>query len=70
MGCNLKKYRSSHLFAPLTSMPMIGTKTKKMKDIANNGNTSLIKNSVLTNEMIIMISTAKKVKIKCFVKKK
>jgi hypothetical protein len=41
-----------------------------MNEIVNAGTTSLIKASVLINEIIIMINTAKTVKIKCLVKKK
>ena len=37
IGCNLKKYKSSHRFAPLTSIPIIGTNAKEKKDMMNNG---------------------------------
>ena len=33
IGCNLKKYRSIQRLAPLTSIPIIGTKAKKIKEI-------------------------------------
>ena len=33
IGCNLgKKNKSNHLFDPFTSVPIIGTKSNKMKD--------------------------------------
>ena len=35
-GCNLgKKFKSSHLVDPLTSTPIKGTKTNKIKENAN-----------------------------------
>ena len=70
IGCNLKKYKSTHLFAPLTSTPIIGIRAKKIKDTINNGITILIRNSVLIIEIIIMITIAINVKVRCFVKKK
>ena len=70
MGCNLKKCKSSQRLAPLTSIPIIGTNAKKRKEIKNNGTTNLIRNSVLTAEINIIITSAKSIKTKCFVKKK
>ena len=71
MGWNLgKKYKSIHLFEPLTSTPIIGTKAKKIKDIINNGVISLISNSVFNIEIKIIINKAKNVKTRCLVKKK
>ena len=36
IGCNLgKKNKSSHLFDPLTSIPIIGTKSSNKKDKQN-----------------------------------
>ena len=29
IGCNLKKWKSNHLLAPLTSIPKIGTKVNE-----------------------------------------
>ena len=37
IGCSLKSKKSSHLLAPLTSSPMIGTSIKNIKVIINDG---------------------------------
>ena len=70
IGCNLKKKRSSHLLAPFTSTPIIGTNAKNIKAKTNEGATSFSSNFVLISEIEIIIIRAKKVKIKCLVKKK
>tara|TARA_X000001036_G_scaffold427781_1_gene456799 strand:+ start:57 stop:341 length:285 start_codon:yes stop_codon:yes gene_type:complete len=54
----------------LTSTPKIGTNAKKTNEIINRGMISLRSNSVLIAEIKIIIIKAKKVKIRCFVKKK
>ena len=41
IGCSLKKYKSSHLFEPLTSTPIIGTKIKVQNIIIKKSNDSL-----------------------------
>ena len=43
IGCNLKKYKSNHRLAPLTSTPIIGTNAKRIKDVTNNGSINLLK---------------------------
>jgi len=70
IGCNLKKYKFNHLFAPFTSIPIIGTKAKRIKEIINKGIITFFKNTVSINEIVIIITKAKMVKIKCFEKKK
>ena len=70
IGCNLKKYRSIHRLAPFTSIPIIGTSAKSAKEIANRGTTSLISTLVLIIEIVIIVSKAKEVNTRCFVKKK
>ena len=70
IGCNLKKKKSNHLFAPLTSIPTIGTKAKNINDITNNGNIIFFKSEVSIIDIKIIINRAKKVNVKCFEKKK
>ena len=70
IGCNLKKYKSNHLLAPLTSIPKIGTKAKKINEIVNNGITNFLKIEVSIKDILIMTKRAKKVKIRCLEKKK
>ena len=70
IGCSLKKYKSTHLLAPFTSTPIIGTNAKKMKDIINNGKIDFISNSVLKTDIINIIKIAVNVKTRCLVKKK
>ncbi len=70
IGCNLKKYRSNHRLAPLTSIPMIGTNAKRIKVVRNKGSTNLFKTEVSIIEIITIIANAMIVKIKCLEKKK
>tara|TARA_B110001452_G_C14898687_1_gene314094 strand:- start:19 stop:483 length:465 start_codon:yes stop_codon:yes gene_type:complete len=70
IGCNLKKYKSSHLFAPFTSTPIIGTNAKKIKEIINNGMTIFFNKDVSMDEIPIIIDKANIVKVKCLEKKK
>ena len=56
IGCNLNKYKSSHLLAPFTSCPNIGTNANNKKDIINNGITSLIIECVFIKEIKIIIA--------------
>ena len=32
-GCSLKKYKLSHLFAPFTSTPIIGTRNRRIRKL-------------------------------------
>ena len=70
IGCNLKKYKSNHRLAPLTSTPIIGTNAKRIKDITNKGSINLFKTGVSIIEIINIMANAIIVKIKCFEKKK
>ena len=70
IGCNLKKYRSNHLFAPLTSTPIIGTKTKRPKNNIKKGIIIFFSKEVSNAEMTNIIKIAKIENIKCFEKKK
>ena len=70
IGCNLKKYRSNHRLAPLTSTPTIGTNAKRVKEVMNKGSINLFNNEVSIIEIITIITNATIVKIKCFEKKK
>ena len=51
-------------------MPTTGTSANKMKDKKNKGVTNLIKISVFIIDRKIIIVKAKKVKLRCFMKKK
>ena len=70
IGWNLNRYKSNHLLDPLTSIPIIGTKINSRKDIMKNGMVIFLSNEVSIAEMDNIIKRAKKVKIKCFEKKK
>ena len=55
MGWNVgKNGRFNHLFDPLTSTPIIGTKIKKTKQIRNNNVEILNKLSLLNDEKKII----------------
>ena len=43
IGCNLKKYKSNHRLAPLTSTPIIGTNAKRIKEVTNKGSINFFK---------------------------
>ena len=70
IGCNLNRYKSNHLLAPLTSTPTMGTKINNKKDIIKNGKTTFFSKEVSIAEIINIIIRANSVKIKCFEKKK
>ena len=71
IGWNLGKIgKSSHLLAPLTSTPTIGTKINNRKDIIKNGMTIFLSNEVSIAEITNIIKRAITVKIRCFEKKK
>ena len=70
IGCNLKKYRLSQRLAPFTSIPIIGTNAKKIKEITNSGIIIFFSNEVSIIERVNIIDKAKIVKLKCFEKKK
>ena len=70
IGWSLKKWRSNHLLAPLTSTPTKGTKNKQTKDTKNKGIIILFNSEVSITEIIIIIPKEKIVKTKCFEKKK
>ena len=70
-GWNLGiKIKSSHRFAPLTSVPTKGTKNKKNKEIKNKKIENLNKFFWLRDEMNIKIIIPIKKYIKCLKKKK
>ena len=56
--------------APLTSTPKKGTKARKIKENKKIGAIIFFKKEVFTEEIQIIIIKAKKVKTRCFVKKK
>ena len=70
IGCNLNRYKSNHLLAPLTSTPTMGTKINNRKDIIKNGMTIFLSNEVSIAEITNIIKRANTVKIRCFEKKK
>ena len=70
IGCNLKKYKSNHRLAPLTSTPIIGTNDRRIKEVTNKGIINFFKTEVSIIEIKTIIINAKIVKIKCFEKKK
>ena len=71
IGCNLgKKNKSNHLFDPFTSVPIIGTKSNKMKDNKKIYIESLYKIFWLTYEKIKIMNNPINTKTKCLKKKK
>ena len=71
MGWNLgKNIKSSHRFAPLTSVPTIGTKNKKNKDTKNKKTENLKRFFLLKDEKKIKIIIPIKTYIRCLKKKK
>ena len=60
---------SNHLFDPLTSTPIKGTKNKLMNVIKNNTTDKLIKIFWSRNDNIKIIIIPKITKVKCFKKK-
>ena len=71
IGWNLgNKGKSSHLLDPLTSVPKSGTKTSIKKLKINKIKEILINISWFKKEKNNKITIARKIKIKCFIKKK
>ena len=70
IGCNIKTLKSSHLLAPFTSTPTIGTRANKIKKTINTGKISFFNNDVSKIEKNNIIDNAIIVNIKCFIKKK
>ena len=70
IGCNLNRYKSNHLLAPLTSTPIIGTKINNKKNSIKSGITIFFNKEVSIAEIENMIKSANKVKTKCLEKKK
>ena len=69
-GWNLgKKPKSIHLFDPLTSIPMNGTKIKVINEMLNKIIDTLSKSSSFKNEKIISKAMPKTIKVKCLIKK-
>ena len=62
IGWNLgKKNKSSHLFDPLTSVPIIGTKNKRNKEMKNKKIDNLKRFFLLKDEKNIRIIIPKKI---------
>ena len=59
IGCSLKKYKSSHLFEPLTSTPTIGTKIRRKKEKIKRGKIDFFSWSKLIKETKNIIKTAR-----------
>ena len=70
MGCNLKKQKFNHLFAPLTSTPIMGTKINNIKKSIKKGTIIFFNMEVSNAENTNIIKKANTVKIRCFEKKK
>ena len=71
IGWNLgKKIKSSHRFASLTSVPIIGTKIKKNKEVKNKKIESLKRFFSLKDEKNIKIIIPRNTYAKCLKKKK
>ena len=51
IGCKLTIPKSNHLFAPLTSRPIIGTKINKNKENKKKGITDFFKNLISIKEI-------------------
>ena len=70
IGWNLgNKYKSIHLFDPLTSIPKNGTKHKNKNERKNIKNEILNKFSLFIAEKKKIIPIPKMIKIKCLKKK-
>ena len=53
IGCNLNKYKSNHLLAPLTSTPIIGTKINNIKNIFLISHPTQIHNSIYCSFLLL-----------------
>jgi len=70
IGWNLgKKKKSNHLFEPFTSVPIIGTNIRKIKQIINKKNDSLNKFFWFNKEKKIIKKKPRPIKNKCLKKK-
>ena len=70
IGWNLgNKYKSIHLFEPLTSIPIIGTKNKEITENMNIIIEIFIKFSWSTNEKMNINPIPSTINIKCLKKK-
>ena len=70
IGWNLgKKKKSNHLFEPFTSVPIIGTNNKKIKQTINKKIENLNKLFWLIKEKKIIKKNPKQIKNKCLKKK-
>ena len=65
-----KKIKSNHRFAPLTYVPIIGTKNKKNNEIKNKKIDNLKRFLSLNDEKNIKTIIPMKIKVKCLKKKK
>jgi len=71
IGRNLgKKNKSSHLLDPFTSVPIIGTKNKKNKDIKNKKIDNVKSIFLFKEEKKTKINIPTQIYIKCLKKKK
>ena len=69
IGWNLgKKYKSIHLFDPLTSIPIKGTKKRKKNEKINIIMEKFISLSLLNDERKKITIVPKKINIKCLKK--
>ena len=70
IGWNLgNKYKSIHLFDPLTSIPIIGTRDKKMSEIKKIIKEYFKSFSLSKDERIKITIVPRKIKTKCLKKK-
>ena len=71
IGWNLgKNCKSIHLFEPLTSIPITGTKNKKINEIKKIINENFNNFSWFIDEKIKIKNIPKKIKVKCLKKNK
>ena len=63
-----KKLRSIHLLEPFISMPIKGTKIKKINDIKKKITENFKRVSLSIEERKKIINTPSSIKIKCFIK--
>ena len=70
IGWNLGKIpKSIHLLEPLTSIPINGTKNKKIKDIIKRNKQRFINLDLSKNERVKKINMLKMINIRCLKKK-